>query len=217
MTPVFGIRRAATALITSLGVLGALLTAVAVAPAAQAHGSMANPSSRIHDCFFGDRTSPMCANAWATNAQALYDWTEVNQPAANGNHRAIIPDGQLCSAGRSKYAAFDLPSTQWKATNLQPDADGRYTLTWDNTAPHATRYYRVYLTKVGYDPTKPLKWDDLELVHDTGARALEPTTTMRMNLPARTGRHLLYTVWTARESHRHRRRHLRRHRRRHPA
>ncbi|MDP4690264.1 MAG: lytic polysaccharide monooxygenase, partial [Candidatus Nanopelagicales bacterium] len=200
MTPVFGTRRAATALITALGVLGALLTAVAVAPAAQAHGSMANPSSRIHDCFFGDRTSPMCANAWATNAQALYDWTEVNQPAANGNHRAIIPDGQLCSAGRSKYAAFDIPSTQWKATNLQPDADGRYTLTWDNTAPHATRYYRVYLTKVGYDPTKPLKWDDLELVHDTGARALEPTTTMRMNLPARTGRHLLYTVWQRSDS-----------------
>jgi Uncharacterized protein conserved in bacteria len=87
-----------------------------------------------------------------------------------------------------------LLSAQWKATDLKPDADGKYTMTWDNTAPHATQYYRVYLTKAGFDPTQPLKWGDLELVHDTGPRALE-TTTMRMNLPARTGRHMIYTVW----------------------
>ena len=194
------VRRSTIAFASVFGVMGAMLTSVAVAPAAQAHGSMTNPTSRIYDCFFGDRTSPMCANAWAANPQALYDWTEVNQPAANGNHRSIIPDGQLCSAGRSKYAAFDIPSTQWKATNLQPDADGRYTMSWVNTAPHATRYYRIYLTKADFDPTKPLEWDDLELVHDTGARALETTTTMRLNLPARTGRHMIYTVWQRSDS-----------------
>ena len=71
-------RRGITALATLFGVVGAMLTSVAVAPAAQAHGSMANPTSRIYECFFGDRTSPMCANAWASNAQALYDWTDVN-------------------------------------------------------------------------------------------------------------------------------------------
>ncbi|MFM8773847.1 MAG: lytic polysaccharide monooxygenase, partial [Actinomycetota bacterium] len=33
-----------------------------------------------------------------------------------------------------------------------------------STAPHATLYYRLYLTKTGFDVTKPLKWSDLELV-----------------------------------------------------
>jgi molecular chaperone HtpG len=100
-------RRVSTAIIGSLSVIGALLTTVGVAAGpAQAHGSMSNPPSRIWECFYGDRSSAMCAAAWQANPQALYDWTEVNQPAADGNHQALIPDGKLCSAGRDKYAAF---------------------------------------------------------------------------------------------------------------
>ncbi len=144
------IARRTTALLTTLvAAAAATLTGVVIAAPASAHGSLSMPSSRVWECFFGDRSAPMCAAAWQANPQALYDWTEVNQPAANGNHQALIPDGQLCSAGRSKYAAFDTPSNQWKATTLRPDADGKYTLTWESTAPHATRYFRVYVTKAG--------------------------------------------------------------------
>ncbi|MFZ8911091.1 MAG: cellulase family glycosylhydrolase, partial [Candidatus Nanopelagicales bacterium] len=192
--------RRATSIVSSLAISAAALTGVVLAAPASAHGSLSQPSSRVWECFFGDRNSPMCAAAWQANPQALYDWTEVNQPAANGNHKALIPDGQLCSAGRSKYAAFDTPSTEWKATPLSPDANGKYTLTWESTAPHATRYFRVYVTKPGFDVTKPLKWSDLELVHDTGARPLEATTTMRVEMPARQGRHILYTVWQRSDS-----------------
>lgn len=177
------------------------ITAAAVtAPAALAHGTMSDPGSRIWECFYGDRTSPMCENAWETNAQALYDWNEINQGAVAGAHRSLIPDGQLCSAGRSKYAAFDIPSLDWKATNLTPDADGLYTLTWTSSAPHATEYFRVYLTDENFDATQPLAWDDLDLVFDSGPKGREATTTMRMALPERDGRHILYTVWQRSDS-----------------
>ena len=62
----------------------------------------------------------------------------------------------LCSANRDKYAAFDTPSTEWRATDLTPDADGKYTFNWESTAPHETLYYQLYLTKEGFDPTQPL-------------------------------------------------------------
>ncbi|TEX49209.1 MAG: hypothetical protein B7C55_13135, partial [Actinomycetales bacterium mxb001] len=80
--------RAITALVGSLSVMGALLTTVGIAGPAQAHGTMSNPPSRIWECFYGDRTSPLCDEAWKTSPQALYDWNEINQGAANGQHRA---------------------------------------------------------------------------------------------------------------------------------
>ncbi len=180
--------------------LAAGLTGVVSAPAVFAHGTMSDPGSRIWECYYGDRSAPLCAEAWESNSQALYDWNEINQGAVAGAHRSLIPDGQLCSAGREKYAAFDVPSTQWATTNLTPDADGLYTLTWTSSAPHATEYFRVYLTNADFDPTQPLAWDDLALVHDSGALPREATTTMRMALPERDGHHILYTIWQRSDS-----------------
>ena len=186
--------------IRSLALAGATIAAgltgvtVITAPTAMAHGTMTDPASRIWQCYT-DRSAPLCEEIWQNNPQALYDWNEINQGAVAGAHRSLIPDGQLCSAGRAKYAAFDEPSVDWRATNLTPDADGLYTVTWTSSAPHATQYYRVYLTKADFDPAAPLAWDDLELVHDSGALPREATTTLRMALPERDGRHILYTVW----------------------
>ena len=71
--------RRVTALLASFATVSATLAgAIALAPSAQAHGSLSLPSSRVWECFYGDRSAPMCAAAWQANAQALYDWTEVN-------------------------------------------------------------------------------------------------------------------------------------------
>ncbi len=185
---------------TGTAVLAAGLVALAAPPAAQAHGSSQNPPSRIYNCNFLHPDDPMCARAWQQNPQALYDWMEINISNADGRHRELIPDGKLCSAGRDKYAAFDTPSTEWRTTRLNADNDGKYTFTWESSAPHATKYYRVYLTKQGFDPSQPLKWDDLELVHDTGALPAERQTTIRTALPARTGPQMLYTIWQRSDS-----------------
>ncbi len=181
-------------------IVTATLAGLAAIPAvAFGHGSMSDPPSRVYQCFFTAKDDPRCVEAWTANPQALYDWTEVNIGNAAGRHRELIPDGRLCSAGRDKYASFDR-AVAWPATTLRPGADGKYSLTWRSTAPHATEYYRVYITKASYDQGRALTWNDLELVHDSGRVPAEATTTLKVSLPERTGRQVLYTVWQRSDS-----------------
>ena len=174
---------------------GALL--LLTASEARAHGTTLSPASRNYVCRYLDRDSEPCAHAWRTNPQALYDWMGLLIARADGRHRQLIPDGELCSAGDPKFAAFDRPSTQWLATGIEP---GRQTFKWVLNAPHATLYYRFFLTKEGWDPTKPLRWDDLEPIHDSGRRGAAPLERFEVDVPQRTGRHVLYAIWQRSDS-----------------
>ncbi|MEM8619759.1 MAG: lytic polysaccharide monooxygenase [Actinomycetota bacterium] len=167
---------------------------------AGAHGSNADPPSRTYACRFLEPTNPRCAAAWAAEPQALYDWMEVNIGDAASRHRQSIPDGQLCSAGRSKFAAFDVPGDDWPVTELTREPDGHTHVMFEATAPHATEYFLYYLTREGYDPNQPLRWDDLELVFDSGALPAAPSYHFDMWLPGRTGRHILYMIWQRSDS-----------------
>ena len=131
-----------------------LLTALASlgsAGRADAHGSTRSPASRVHACRFDGPDNPMCAAAWDANPQALYDWMELNIGDAAGRHRTLIPDGQLCSAGRTKYAAFDQPGA-WPVTALQPDASGAVDLVYENTAPTPPRTITCTSREPGLTP-----------------------------------------------------------------
>ena len=80
-----------------------LLSSLVLAPSTTtAHGGLDDPATRSYACRFLDREGEMCAQAWDANPQALYDWMEINIGNAGGVHEPRIPDGQLCSAGRSK-------------------------------------------------------------------------------------------------------------------
>ncbi|MEE2678682.1 MAG: glycosyl hydrolase family 18 protein [Myxococcota bacterium] len=182
-----------------------LLSTLAAAPPAGAHGSLEQPPSRTTACRFHDLDNPMCAQAWAAEPQALYDWMEVNIGDAAGRHRELIPDGRLCGAAREKYAAFDQPG-DWPARAMVPDADGLHTVEFFATAPHAAEYFRFYLTREGFDPlVDSPTWDDLELVHDSGPvpyvdLAASPHYPFRFALPGREGRYVLYFVWQRSDS-----------------
>lgn len=165
-----------------------------------AHGSTAEPPSRTYTCRFLQPDSPRCAAAWAAEPQALYDWMEVNIGDAAGRHQELIPDGELCSAGRDKFAAFDVPGDDWPATELSREADGHTHLLFEATAPHATEYFRYYLTREGYDPLQPLRWDDLQLVYDSGALSASPEYHFDVSFPERTGRHIIYMIWQRSDS-----------------
>lgn len=180
--------------------LGVGLVGVGLLPgAALGHGGTDRPPARTYLCA-NDRSSEMCARAWSANPQALYDWMEVNLGDVAGRHRRRIPNGELCSAGRAKYAAFDAPGP-WRATRLRPGRDGRVTVHYKATAPHATRYFRYYLTKPGFDPrTERLGWGDLQPVYDSGALPAQASYTFKMALPKRTGRAILYVVWQRSDS-----------------
>jgi len=142
----------------------------------------------------------MCAAAWSANSQALYDWMEVNIGDAAGRHRQLIPDGQLCSAGRAKYGALDRPGA-WPVTALQADGAGLVDLVYENTAPHSTEYYRVYITRPEFDArTDALGWADLELVHDSGPLERSARQVMRAPIPERTVPAILYIVWQRSDS-----------------
>lgn len=190
----------------SVGAVGAAVLAVAAATAgtAAAHGTMTGPVSRIAACYAEGPEHPVsqvCKDLVAAGGtQPLYDWNEVNIANANGNHQALIPDGRLCSANRDKYAALDWPRTDWPAT---PVSAGKFTFQFRTTAPHVGTQ-TVYITKPSYDPTKPLKWSDLDPAPVAQAQvdrtAVNGYYTYSGTLPQRTGRQLLYTVWQRSDS-----------------
>ncbi|MGY3794630.1 lytic polysaccharide monooxygenase [uncultured Aquimarina sp.] len=161
------------------------------------HGTVTYPPSRVYTCFQENPESPdspACQDAvigWGT--QALYDWNEVARMDAGGMHMDIIMDGNLASAGRpDKYGGLDQVRDDWVATPVTP---GPLTVTWTNTAPHETLYYRVYITKSDWNPNMPLTWDSLELLVETGPRPASETDNIDVVLPARTGKHVLYSIW----------------------
>ncbi|MGW1895601.1 lytic polysaccharide monooxygenase auxiliary activity family 9 protein [Streptomyces sp. NPDC002004] len=194
-------RRKARA-IAVVGAVPLALTALSAAPAA-AHGSMTDPVSRVAGCYAEGPESPRSAACKAAVAasgpQAFYDWNAVNIADAAGKSKQIIPDGKLCSAGNAKYRGLDLPRADWPATRLSA---GRHTFHYKGTAPHKGSF-ALYITRPGYDPTKPLKWSDLEskpFLTVTDPRMVNGDYVFDGNVPARSGRQLIYSVWQRSDS-----------------
>ena len=145
-----------------------LASQVLAASAADAHGAATRPGSRTYLCRIdgthasGDinPSNDACAAAVDLGGkQPLWDWFGVLRSDGAGRTRGYIPDGQLCSGGSSKYAGYDLARTDWPYTSLAAGAD--MTIRYNAWAAHPGQF-RLYITKDGYDPTKPLAWDDLE-------------------------------------------------------
>ncbi|MFI1396511.1 lytic polysaccharide monooxygenase [Streptomyces sp. NPDC020681] len=191
--------------VTTVAVLGIAPLALAglTATPAVAHGSMTDPVSRVSACFAEGPESPDSAACKALVAaggtQPLYDWNEVNIANAAGNHQSLIPDGKLCSAGRDKYKGLDLPRGDWPSSKL---AAGNHTFHYKATAPHKGSF-ELYLTKDGYDPTKPLKWSDLEaqpFAKVTNPNLVNGEYVFDGVVPKKSGRHLVYSIWQRSDS-----------------
>ncbi|MER7989145.1 lytic polysaccharide monooxygenase [Streptomyces noursei] len=188
--------------IALFGLAPVALTVLTATPAA-AHGSMSDPVSRVSACYAEGPESPQSAACKAAvqvgGAQALYDWNGVRDGAAGGRSKERIPDGKLCSAGNDEYKGLDLPRADWPATPMKA---GKHTFRYRATAPHKGTF-ELYLTKDGYDPTKPLKWSDLEA--QPFAKVTDPTLANGSyvfdgTVPARSGRHLVYSIWQRSDS-----------------
>ncbi|MGY1501964.1 lytic polysaccharide monooxygenase auxiliary activity family 9 protein [Streptomyces sp. QTS52] len=196
-------RRRTAAAITTVTTLGVAAFALGATPAS-AHGSMGDPVSRVAQCYAEGPERPVSAACRAAVAaggtQALYDWNGIRIGDAGGRHQALIPDGELCSAGNEEFKGLDLARTDWPATSVR---GGSYTFRYRVTAPHKGTFV-VYLTKPGYDPAQPLSWADLDLGHPV-AVATDPAAaggfyTFSGTLPQRSGRQLLYAIWQRSDS-----------------
>ncbi|KOU22151.1 chitin-binding protein [Streptomyces sp. WM6372] len=195
-------RRRTVTRIAAAGLAPLAVAAYAAGPAA-AHGSMTDPVSRVAACYAEGPESPKSAACKAavaaSGAQAFYDWNAVNIANAAGNHRSLIPNGQLCSAGNDKYRGLDLARADWPASPMTP---GAHTFRYKGTAPHKGSF-ELYVTKDGYDPSKPLKWSDLEpapfaKVTDPGMQ--NGDYVFSGTVPNKSGRHLIYSIWQRSDS-----------------
>jgi predicted carbohydrate-binding protein with CBM5 and CBM33 domain len=194
----------------AVGATAVLTAAVAAAVVAQspaaAHGSVTDPPSRNYGCLdrWGSdhqnpnmpQLDPMCAQAWQANPDTMWNWNGLYREGVAGNHKGAIPDGQLCSGGRTqngRYGSLDTVGTWVAATK-----NNTFTLTLTDGAQHGADYLDIYITKPGFDSTtQPLTWASLELVNHTGRYAPAPQYQAQVNAGSRTGRHVVYTVWQA--------------------
>ncbi|MET8228007.1 lytic polysaccharide monooxygenase [Streptomyces sp. NPDC005301] len=195
--------RRKAAVFAAVGAVPLALTALGTAPAV-AHGTMGDPVSRVSQCYAEGPESPRSAACKAAVAaggtQALYDWNGIRIGDANGRHRELIADGELCSAGNEEFKGLDLVRADWPATSV---SSGSYTFRYRVTAPHKGTF-KVYITKAGYDPSKPLAWDDLDLAHPVATKT-DPAAengfyTFSGSLPQRSGKQVLYAVWQRSDS-----------------
>ncbi|WP_326781569.1 lytic polysaccharide monooxygenase [Streptomyces longwoodensis] len=179
--------------------LGPVLLALGAAGPALAHGAPTDPVSRVYACSpeggAASRTAA-CRAAVAANGGPFTAWDNLRVANVDGRDRQVVPDGELCSGGLSGYRGLDLARRDWPATRLTPG--GTLRMRYASTIPH-TGTFRLYLTEPGYDPTKPLTWDDLPrrpFAEITDPALSDGAYHLTAKLPAdRTGRQVLYTVW----------------------
>ena len=208
-------RRRST-ILAAVTVLLASLTAVLLnTGTAEAHGAMMKPGSRTFLCWEDGLSStgeikpvnPACAAAvGVSGANSLYNWFAVLRSDGAGRTRGFIPDGKLCSGGNPNYAGFDGVGA-WPLTHLTSGA--QFDFSYNAWAAHPGWFY-TYVTKDGWDPTKPLTWDELE---DQPFLTVDhPPVTGQVGtvdgqykwtgaLPSnKTGRHIIYSVWKRSDS-----------------
>ncbi|MFF7235007.1 lytic polysaccharide monooxygenase [Streptomyces collinus] len=185
--------------VTAAAAAAPLLLLPWTAGPAQAHGAPTDPVSRVYACSpeGGDANrSAACRAAVAANGAPFTAWDDLRVAGVAGRDRQVIPDGRLCSGNLPAYRGLDLARRDWPATRLTPG--GRLTMTYASTIAHAGTF-RLYLTRPGYDPAKPLKWSDLPT--RPFAEVKDPPLTngayhIRATLPKdRAGRQMLYTIW----------------------
>ncbi|PRX98885.1 lytic polysaccharide monooxygenase [Allonocardiopsis opalescens] len=206
-------RRSWTALSLALATVAGTLTFVAPTAPALAHGGMTYPATRTYACYVdglaggngGDLnpTNPACAEAVRIGGKTpLWNWFGNLLSDSAGRHEEVIPDGNLCGPGAT-FAAYRMPHPDWPTTTLESGAP--ITFRYNAWAAHPGTWTQ-YVTPQGWDPSQPLRWDDLEVfdevtnppINGSGPHGAE--YTWNAVLPERTGRHVIYSVWERSDS-----------------
>ncbi|WP_127531815.1 lytic polysaccharide monooxygenase [Paenibacillus kobensis] len=152
---------------------------------ASAHGYIDSPASR----------TVLCQQGINKDCGAIQ--YEPQSVEGKGGFPATGPaDGQIAGAG--KYPELDVQkSDRWKKVDMK---GGENSFTWKFTANHATESWKYYMTKIGWDPNKPLSRDQLEskpfCTVDGGNKQPAMTVTHKCSVPTdRTGYYIILSVW----------------------
>ncbi|GAA2957684.1 lytic polysaccharide monooxygenase auxiliary activity family 9 protein [Streptomyces enissocaesilis] len=155
---------------------------------ASSHGYTDSPISR----------QKLCANGTVTGCGNI-QWEPQSVEGPKGFPTSGPADGRICSGGNSQFAQLDDPrGGAWPATRLT--AGQGYGFRWQFTARHATSDFRYYITKNGWDSSKPLTRAALEsqpfMTVPYGGQQPPSTLTHQGTVPTqKTGRHVILAVW----------------------
>ncbi|MEN8650227.1 lytic polysaccharide monooxygenase [Streptomyces sp. 21So2-11] len=175
--------------------IGAAVVGLAVAGvsflatgSATSHGYTDSPISR----------QKLCANGTVTGCGNI-QWEPQSVEGPKGFPGAGPADGKICSGGNGTFAQLDDPRNgAWPATKLT--AGQGYGFRWQFTARHATSDFRYYITKNGWDSSKPLTRAALEsqpfMTVPYGNQQPPATLTHQGTVPTqKSGRHIILAVW----------------------
>jgi predicted carbohydrate-binding protein with CBM5 and CBM33 domain len=212
------VRKRKSLLVTGIAALvSALAVSVLVAPPASAHGAMESIGSRTFLCYEDGITStgqivpqnPACQAAVAQSGTTpLYNWFAVGNRTANGGTTGVIPDGKLCSGNSNYYdfSGFDQARSDWPVTHVT--SGSTVEIKYNKWAAHPGTF-NLYITKDGWDSSKPLTWADLEptpfatvtnppSVGDPGS--VSSYYYWNATLPQKTGYHIIFSQWVRSDS-----------------
>ncbi|WP_094711669.1 N-acetylglucosamine-binding protein GbpA [Hahella sp. CCB-MM4] len=167
-------------------VLGCLITLPFIAQDVLAHGYISSPASRSYQCKLGDNV----------NCGAV-QWEPQSVEGPDRYPETGPSDGKIASAGVSHFSELDEQSVnRW---NKLPMQAGSNTFQWHFTANHATRDWRYYITKEGWNPNAPLTRSSFEsqpFCSYQGNNQRPPTDlTHNCDVPSRNGYQVILGVW----------------------
>ncbi|MFD7527471.1 lytic polysaccharide monooxygenase [Streptomyces sp. NPDC059849] len=178
-------RKRASAAVVGLAIAGVSMFAT---NSASSHGYTDNPISR----------QKLCANGTVTGCGNI-QWEPQSVEGPKGFPAAGPADGKICSGGHGEFAQLDDPrGGNWPATNVTGGQG--FSFRWQFTARHATSDFRYYITRDGWDPTKPLTRADLEsqpfMTVPYGGKQPPATLTQQGTIPTqKSGKHIILSVW----------------------
>ncbi|MFE4449505.1 lytic polysaccharide monooxygenase [Streptomyces sp. NPDC056796] len=178
-------RKRASAAVIGLAIAGVSMFATG---SASSHGYTDSPISR----------QKLCANGTVTNCGNI-QWEPQSVEGPKGFPAAGPADGKICAGGNSGFAQLDDPrGGAWPATKVT--AGQGYSFRWQFTARHSTSDFRYYITKNGWDSSKPLTRAALEsqpfMTVPYGNQQPPATLTHQGSMPTqKTGKHIILAVW----------------------
>ncbi|MGK5685208.1 lytic polysaccharide monooxygenase auxiliary activity family 9 protein [Actinoplanes sp. URMC 104] len=170
---------------------------------AQAHGTIVSPATRAYQCWQAwgsqhtnpamQQQDPMCYRAFQANPDTMWNWMSALRDGLGGQFQARTPDGQLCSNGLARNDSLNQPGA-WRTTAIARN----FTVRLYDQASHGADYFRVYVSKQGFNPaTQKLGWGNLDFITQTGRYAPAQNISFNVSTSGYTGHHILFVIWQA--------------------
>lgn len=153
---------------------------------AWSHGYIIKPESRNLLCKQG-----------GNSACGAIQWEPQSLEATSGFPAQGPADGVIAGAGLVQFGELnEQTSSRWSKRAMKAGANS---FTWQFTANHASRNWRYYITKSGWNPNAKLSRSSFDLTPFctvSGNNAQPPMqVTHNCNVPQRTGYQVILGVW----------------------